>query len=590
MRLLILLAALLPLAWGQEDSPPFPPEEVARQLAAGKAIELVDRGFDEPVPVGLLRKGLNHPPEALSLIADPSDRQDFLIALYLVNATDRPIEGISFLAIPAARPEIRVEEEWRSIGSERLCGSSIGELETRTLAPGEAMIFMGRHPGIGDTKGELRYSIYIDGVGNVVTRAMPGRYQAQDLETADLKSVMGHFHRFPDVKRGKDPFDWAGGYTATQREALVAKLELQRMQGGFRYLREVAGRWLSHLDANQGDAECRQALRALLEREWEPEAKELRHFSQCLAILTASDAKSGLYGSPGHFPELIWISLAELMKGRSGGANQEPGAHPWGIPDEQARVSAQLALARLKAPLGAWEAKAAESYLKASWIKDRHVSDDEFRDLLKQDSPLCRGTALRVLTARGHQDEAVAWLTARHKELGRESLDLWHAARGGKPMSQGEIQLVIQLLERMPIEVLEDLGNSASYPLDNPEATRLPEDFREAARKFLEIEIAKPQVKGQVEAPAAGAKAYTFDAEDHKRQRTLYSVLTLLAHWRKPEDLDLLKKFLNHPAGHYERGLHDELLKYFDVRDFVVELLKRRGDPVPADVRLHEKP
>jgi hypothetical protein len=463
------------------------------------------------------------------------------------------------------------------------------------------MIFMARHAGIGDTKGELRYRIQLDGGGEVTTRAITGKYPAEELETADLESVMLHTPRLPEVKRGKESFDWAAGYTPVQREALVARLELERVRGGFPYLREVIGRWLAFLDSNQVDAECRQALRAMLERKWKPERDELREFNHYLSSIRTSSDKAATYGTPTRFPAVAWACLSSLMKrgeiliqSKAPDGVLQLGQIPWGIPQEQAMAAVTLALERVRSSANLGEDSAAGDFLEGTWITASHLSDEQVRALLTVDSPACRRTALGILTQRGKSEEAGTWLLGRCEDLGDEALALWGIVSRTNPMSAAETELVLRLLKRHPSEVFRNLGLSASLTFESPDRVRLPEVFRDAARTFLENEIANPQVKGEATPPImAGGnpapRAYYNDAEAIKLRSTLYQVLTLLAHWRKPEDIDLLKRFLNHPAGHYEEGFDGGHVKYFDVRSFVVELLEKRGDPVPVDVRLHEK-
>lgn len=600
MRFLIFLAASAALARGQEEPSPFRAEEVAWYLNGGKAIQLVGCGFDEPVSIRLLRKGLNYPPRVLSLVADTSDRDGPVMALYLVNKSDQPVTGIRFRGLPTVEQEVRVGEAWRS--TERrvlMCGNDVSDDETRTLAPEQAMVFLGQNAETGDAMGEMRYRIHLDDGREVTSRTMVGKYSTKNLEAADRESVARHSPQLPFPKGGKEPFDWAEGLTPPERESLVAQLEFERIHGGFTYLREVAHRWLAYLDANPGDAECQQALRALLEREWTPEADEMRHFNHCLAMLSEDKAdKAAGYGNPARFHALAWTYLGELMRvGESRGSLQaakaDPPArqNPWGISQEQVVALVKLAEERVKWKESDREDAAAGFFLTGTWITADHLPDEQVRALLEEDSPVCRKAALEILSRRGLSEEAGTWLLKRCDALGDEALELSCVIAGGSPMPAWQTELTLKLLERKPAEIFQRLGWSAESALEYPDRPRLPDVFREPARKFLESEIANPQ-GGDIEYSTTGQDPATNAAENAKagkRRLALYDVLRLWAHWKKPEDLDLLKKFLTHPTGHRETGLHDEPVKYYDVREFVVELLKKRGDPVPADVQLMEK-
>lgn len=599
----VLMLALFPSVRSEES-----PEEQQRKAFEDLGVEaLANRrtidqyGFPSTVsifPIDRISKELGCQPGVISLIADPKDRRSGRIAVYLANATEKPLKGAVYELIDCFL-EVKEGGRWRSCQPMIPgCGtvSPPGDLEA-----GHAKIFAALDPAIGDMEGELRYCVRLPYSRPVASKSFRGRFSSKQFDEAELGSWGGM--AAAGIEQGLNGKGWSDpkledhplGSVARCEEEWLAAAELDGSYDESARTRTQLVRWKA---TAAPDNRCHEPLAVMLGKPWNKNLDTAALFSRCRQALKAAPEARNAYGSPERRRAVVWRYLSWSGMGSvEFFINPErwdqlefirQSGNPWGVEPEFVREIVAEAVASLDSADEA-ERIAVGNFLQGGWISEDALSDDGLRGILSYDLPCTRLAGLMALSRRGKREEAGQWL-ANHGELPVWELrSLWtRLAEYKGDVAVWEIPVAIRLLEISPLEGADQLM-SRCHQLRDPARKPLPIALKEPLVRFLAQEAEEKKLVGRpipTREDPWGSRGGVWRPEDGAAEY-LSAGLLVLAAWGDPNDTPLILKFLEHPAAYYSES-NRGIVREFGVRQTAVRLLKARGVQIPPDVIIDE--
>jgi hypothetical protein len=333
-------------------------------------------------PLTMISPGIKFEAGKVSLVPDPTDRGGGRIAVYLINATDKPLPRADSVTLRCFL-EVRDSGQWRACESYLAdCGNNP---PSKDLLPGYAKIVGALDPFVGDATGELRYCLTQSSCGPIVSASFPGKYNAQKMEEATFSGWAGAaILNGLDGKKWTDP-SWS---VPRSREECLAAAELERCEGGFTLTRSALVRWKGRNLPGEEMARCRVVAIELLERPWHPEIDESRLIQRCVKALARGAGERAEFGSPEHCRAMIWRYLKSherksAIDMRGGYINPERreqikrnrlSGNPWGADRESVSILLREAGVSLRSS-NRQEREAAAEFLDSSWITRQQTAE-----------------------------------------------------------------------------------------------------------------------------------------------------------------------------------------------------------------------
>ena len=354
--------------------------EQEQMIRTQRTISRFGGGSYSAFPLTMLPPGIKYEAGKVSLVPDPTDRVGGKIAVYLINATDQPLNQADSEA-PQCLSEVREGGQWRACDSYLFgCGNSP---LPKDLPPGYGKVFAAADPFVGDAEGELRYYLTLPVGKPVVSASFPGRYSSQKLEEATFPGYAG-----AAIMNGLDGKKWwdACWSVPHSREECLAAAELERCEGGFTKTRSALVRWNDRNLPGEQMARCHAVSIELLGRPWYPEINETRLIQRCLKALAHRAGEQAEFGSPERCRAMIWRYLTCSRKRREINIrarliNPEQSErmrlwdNPWGVDRESFSALVREAVESLHSP-NRKEREAVVEFLSGSWIKPIYWPDN----------------------------------------------------------------------------------------------------------------------------------------------------------------------------------------------------------------------
>jgi hypothetical protein len=546
-----------------------------------------------------LPEDLSYPKGVLSLIADPKARGGGRIAVYIINASGKPVPGLDY-ELTHVWQEVRDGETWKRTEALGLgCGTVA---PPKALAAGHTLIRTATDPAIGDVEGDLRYCLSVPGGRPIASQVIRGKFSSQAYEEAAYGSNHLEHSIWIDFRNGVRLNSWEGCILARNHEEMAACVELMRVYDESSSLRGAIRDWLQEsrgkTKGQHGELEVFEAsLRRSLASPWEHAADEHRFFVHCLGLLSADNTSAKEYGTRGNCRAVVWRCLGNWQQSSFTQVNPERFdqlaacavmGNPWRADTKEMSSMIEMAEADIRSNDPAIR-DAAGRFLTGKWISAGLYDNERYRKLLTIDSCVARRTALLGLAGRNLRSEAIEWLGIHYETLGTELIWVWNTLwHRDDPLAHWEIPIAKHLPQHDPLHAFFQLNSR--YMLGGPSPKwELPVELREPVREYLIRESRERKVVGQ-KLPTRDSEGVTARYEPETfHPQYLAEGLTILAHWKIPEDTDVLRSFLDHPAAGYSR--HDKVTenKFYTVRERALALLKARRETTPENLVLREQ-
>ena len=540
------------------------------------------------------------PKDTLSLVADPKARSSGRIAVYIINATDKPAPGLDFEPTQVWQ-EVLDGDTWKRTRPIELgCGNVS---PPKDLMAGHALIRTAEDPAVGDLEGDLRYCLDFHSGRPIVSQVIRGRYSSRDFQIAGRGQNRLETSLLRDLEDGISRGNWNQCQLAENHDEFATAVELLRFYDEARALRNALRQWLGSPQQSAGPSKrepegFRDRLRKSLESPWRKSVSEREFFTHCLKLL-AGPAETKAHGSSGKPRVMIWRCL-NVFRERSVLETINPERHdqlesyrvtgnPWeaGVAEMSSIVTlAETDLASKDPPLQSQ----AGWFLSQRWVTKELFPDARLRKLLESGSSVAKRTALLMLNGWNQRDEAIGWLGDHYDQL--EAADLtwvWHVLwERDKPLAPWETPIAKRLLDQQPwvaFSLLYDRVGSGARPA----ISKLPVELRTPVRKYLQQEAKERKVRGERMPQSNGDGRLTKIDKERGNPGQLEAGLALLASWEMPEDTELIQAFLTHPVAGYSRKDEVTETKFYTVREKAALLLKNRGVATPPGVILKEE-
>ena len=541
---------------------------------------------------------LAYPKGVLSMTADPKAKGGGRIAVYIINASGKPVMGLYSEAAKLWQ-EVLDGETWKLTEPFPVHYDITFSLMDHALAAGHTLITTGKDPAMGDVDGNLRYCLSVPGERPVISQVICGKFSKDAFEKATFTRNEFELSIMNDFRQGVLRDIWGSGLV-TNREEFAAAVELLRTYDECSALRNSIREWLQEpRDKTIGEDheldKVEASLRQSLASPWERTADEHKFFVHCLGLLSVSEAAKK-YGMPENGRAVVWRFLVNWPTITIGPINQELFDHlaankasgnPWRAEAKEMSLMIGLAEADLTSKDPAVQ-NAAGRFLTGTWISDGLFENDRYRRLLKVESSVARRTGLLGLAGRNRRDEAIEWLGLHYETLGTELKWAWYTlSNRDDPLAPWEIPIVTHLLSGDPLQTFFDL-NCRLLTTDSPN-WEMPVGLRKPVKEYLIREARERKVVGEkLPAYDSGGKRVRYE-EESTQPGHLAAALSILAHCQIPEDTEVLRSFLDHPAASYSRYDKVTETKYYTVRAKALSLLKSRGEETPGNAVLEEK-
>ncbi|MEK7953079.1 hypothetical protein [Luteolibacter soli] len=537
-------------------------------------------------PITELSRELKVKAGAVSLFPDLKDHGGERTAVYLLNATDKPLKNAdsNFLRCFA---EVKDGDHWRSCHDNSIdCG--VGMMPPQDLAPGHGKLLLGWDPAVGDMTGELRYCVQLRDHRPVVSASFKGHYSSEQLNRASPpRGFAGKA-----IANGLDGKDWnspeyiSSDLTHSPEECLAAA-ELDRVYDESPLTKAALVRWKTTPVTGEEMARCHAVVEKLLRQPWKKnwlDAPALFRRGHAALIRPRGQAE---FGSPENCRALVWRYLRSVpVYGVPINVNPARweqleairlSGNPWGVDHKLAAALLEEAIASLRSPDAA-EREAAGSFLEGEWITPDYLPDERWSFIMEQDAASARISAFRALKRRGKIQQANKWL-GYHLDLPPKELAwLWPASveEEGK-LAGWELAIALHLLETSPLDAASPLWQRRNKIEEA--GGKLPAELCQPLRRFLAKEAEEKRLAGSPP-PEPGVMGYA-----DSQVCDLDSLLRLLAAWEDPADTPLIRSYLAHPAASYWEA---PLTRDYTLRSTAAKLLKERNENVPEGIVFEE--
>ncbi|MDB6078380.1 MAG: hypothetical protein JWO82_2127 [Akkermansiaceae bacterium] len=524
-----------------------------------------------PLDLSWLPEDLTYPDGQVSLVVDPQDRANDQIAVYLVNATGRPLLN----AVPSfqvAYREVKTSTGWvRSFEPVEFCG--VGPDIWSSLPGGMAALVASAGISSGDLEGEIRYMLpsYQGAHPPLVSAVLRGRYSSADLAQAKKFITDGYSLHFPVPALAPHP-DWT-----LQAEEYVAFLELLRSGNPALDMRAEAQSRIDGKD-ERGDwpVEFEPELRRVLAKEWPERGDTQALFARCMKALSSAEQGGLRYGDPARSPGAVWSLLDQMNQPRRGYLGREDwlawnrlrqSGNPWGAEPEVLRGLVNLA--KQAKDRSGKAGRSSGNLLLCAWVSPEMLSNQEFESYLDSGSTAIRRIGFLGLANRGRRQEALEWLAGQAPARGAEVLSLWREFHGGTyPLvlpDRFEVPVLVALLRQRQniLPAIEWYYDPAKGESPAP----LPKEIREGIIFYLRQELDRP--------------------DPQVRASDLMKALEIIDGSGDRSTVWLLKKYLHHPAVEYGSDLENPS-KFYPLRSKAKELLQGRLEQIPPDAIFEE--
>ena len=322
---------------------------------------------------------------------------------------------------------------------------------------------------------------------------------------------------------------------ATLSQDVAAAQLLQRYGEG--YHRKAIRQWLSKELAHEGEAsKVAVGILAQLLENW-PRRRNKEGLVQGIVDALSGKGWGEETGSPARHRILAWRTLQELLFGYPQPESLPPNAIysmwdelPFKMPPEMIR---QLTgISRQVIATGSEEEKGyAASVLLSESLDWSSVSESELKSLLLSNNSSVWRWAGQAMIKHGMRETLLEWGSTRPRSDYFSIFLLLNQGRTGLP-SGPEQRFILTLAADYPGDVAYQLQLQSSTS-----AIDVPTVFRQPFHKYLRGEL----IAARAEEKAGQVTTIT------QREYNLNAALRILRKWNEPEDLAIVRSFLEYP-------------------------------------------